>query len=60
VFFAHAGRLDEARRAVAELTAARAGLTVAEVAQALAFIEPGLLKRYLDGLRMAGLPEANA
>ncbi|HUG63099.1 MAG TPA: tetratricopeptide repeat protein [Methylomirabilota bacterium] len=60
VFFAHAGRIDEARKAIGELTAARPGLTVAEVANALGFIEPGLLKRYLDGLRMAGLPEANA
>jgi adenylate cyclase len=60
VFYAHAGRLEEARNAVAELTKARPGLTVAEVNQALGFIEPGILKRYLDGLRMAGLPEANA
>ena len=60
VFFAHAGRLDEARHAVKELTATRPGLTVAEVGEALGFIEPTLLKRYLDGLRKAGLPEANA
>lgn len=59
-FYAHAGRLDDARQAIRELTLSRPGLTVAEVGQALAFIDPEILKRYLDGLRMAGLPEANA
>lgn len=59
-FYALAGRQAEAEKAVAELTAARPGLTVAAVGEALRFIEPGILKRYLDGLRRAGLPEHNA
>jgi adenylate cyclase len=60
VFFAHAGRQEQAANAVRALLDARPGLTVAEAGHALSFIEPTLLQRYLDGLRMAGLPEANA
>ena len=60
VYLAYAGRLDEARRAMAELLTTRPELTVAEVGDALRFIERKILKRYLDGLRMAGLREANA
>ena len=55
-----AGRIEEAQRAIAELLPTRPGLTVAQIADALRFIEPNLLARYLDGLRKAGLPEANA
>jgi adenylate cyclase len=60
VYFAHAGKLDEARHALGELLPTRPDLTIAEVGEALRFIEQGLLKRYLDGLRMAGLIEAKA
>jgi adenylate cyclase len=56
-FLAHAGRIPEAREAMAKLIASRPYLTVKGVADALAFMEPALLKRYLEGLKMAGLPD---
>jgi adenylate cyclase len=59
-FYAHAGKIEEAKQAIRELTQTRPGLTVAQVGEALSFIETNLLKRYLDGLRQAGLPETNA
>ncbi|MFE0759171.1 tetratricopeptide repeat protein [Inquilinus sp. NPDC058860] len=55
-FLAHAGQIDAAREALARFTASRPGLTVATVADALHYFEPDLLRRYLDGLRRAGLP----
>jgi adenylate cyclase len=55
-YYALAGRADEARKAIAELVRTRPGLTVAKVAEALRFIEPKTLARYLEGLKMAGLP----
>ena len=55
-FLAHAGRIDEARDALAKLVANRPYLTIAGVADALRFMEPSLLARYLEGLRIAGLP----
>ena len=57
VFLAHAGRLDEARESLATFVASRPGLTLSGVRSALRFMEPGLLDRYVEGLRMAGLPE---
>jgi hypothetical protein len=33
----------------------RPGLTIAKVAETLKFVEPQVLARYLDGLRIAGL-----
>ena len=56
-FLAAAGQIDEAREAARRLLEAQPHVTVAEVADALHFMEPGLLSRYLDGLRVAGLPE---
>jgi adenylate cyclase len=55
-FRAHAGDLDGARDAMAKLIATRPFLTLTHVAEALRFMEPGLLARYLDGLRQAGMP----
>jgi adenylate cyclase len=57
VYFALAGKVDEAKAALAELVATRPNLTISTVGEALRFIEPRLLKRYLEGLRIAGLPE---
>ena len=57
VYLALAGRIDEAKEAIAELVATRPEPDYREVGEALRFIEPSLLKRYLDGLRIAGLPE---
>lgn len=56
-FRAHAGEMEGAREALAVLLASRPGLNIATVADALRFMEAGLLQRYLDGLRTAGLPE---
>lgn len=59
-FLANAGRIDEAKEAAAKLRETHPHLTVAQVADTLRFMEPGLLARYLDGLRKAGLPEGDA
>ena len=56
-FLAHAGEIERAREALAKFTASRPTTTIAKVRDALRFIEPRLLTRYLEGLRMAGLPE---
>jgi adenylate cyclase len=56
-FYACAGRLDEAKRAAQALLATRPHLTVAGVGRALCFVEPGILKRYLDALKLSGVPE---
>ncbi|MEX0852293.1 MAG: hypothetical protein WD036_03295 [Bauldia sp.] len=56
-FLADAGRIDEAKAAAGRLRQAYPHITVGDVAEALSFMEPNLLKRYLAGLRKAGLPE---
>ncbi|MEJ0011174.1 MAG: adenylate/guanylate cyclase domain-containing protein [Bauldia sp.] len=56
-YYALAGRIDDARAATVVLTKTRPGLTIAKVAETLKFIEPQVLARYLDGLRIAGLAE---
>ena len=56
-FLGAAGKINEAREAADKLRNTHPHVTVAEVANALGFMEPGLLARYLDGLRQAGLPE---
>jgi adenylate cyclase len=57
VFLAHAGQPDEARHALAEFTYLRPEMTLATITDGLRFMSPPLLERYLQGLRMAGLPE---
>jgi adenylate cyclase len=54
-YYALAGRVEDARRSVAELVKTRAGLTIAKVGEALRFVAPEALARYLEGLRIAGL-----
>jgi adenylate cyclase len=56
-FLADAGRIDEAKAALAKLLESRPYLTLAAVGKALSFMEPNLLARYLAGLRIAGLRE---
>ena len=53
---AHAGRLDEARAAVATLRGAYPGITIA-MARATSPTSVEIRERILDGLREAGLPE---
>jgi adenylate cyclase len=55
VFLAHAGEIDKAREALVRFADTRPYLTMAGVASALTFMEPGLRARYLEGLRIAGL-----
>ena len=54
-FLAAAGKIEEAKAALAKFIETRPYLTVAGVEKALIFMEPSLLGRYLDGLLMAGL-----
>ena len=56
-FLAHAGQLEAARAALAKLVASRPHLNLREVADCLQFMEPKLQARYIEGLRMAGLPD---
>jgi hypothetical protein len=49
------GRLDEARADIRALLAMRPGATISEVRRYLDFMPN--LDRYLDSLRLAGLPE---
>jgi adenylate cyclase len=56
VFLALGGNLTEAREALAAFMESRPGLTLAGVRAALRFMEPSLLDRYVEGLRLAGLP----
>jgi adenylate cyclase len=56
-FLAHAGDIDGAHEALGRLTASRPELTLSVVSEALGFMEPVLLGRYLEGLRIAGLRE---
>ena len=54
-FLAAAGKVEEAKAALAKFMETRPYLTLAGLEKALNFMEPSLLRRYLDGLRMAGL-----
>jgi adenylate cyclase len=56
-FLAHAGQVEAARKALAQFMASRPGLAAPSVADALHYFEPDLLRRYLDGLDRAGLPQ---
>ncbi len=56
-FRGSAGDIAGAREALARFVATRPDLTVGEVGDALRFIEPKTLQRYLGGLRAAGLPD---
>ena len=55
--FREAGDIAGAREALRRFIATRPDLTLREVADALRFLEPKTLERYLDGLRVAGLAE---
>jgi adenylate cyclase len=54
---AHLGRLDEARAALARLLAIDPKFTIAAGRALLAAAAPEFLEIYLNGLRLAGLPE---
>ena len=56
VALAHLGRLDEARAELSRLLAVYPKLTIAGYREQ-AFTAPEVLELYVDGLRLAGLPE---
>jgi len=56
VALAHLGRLDEARAELSRLLAVYPKLTIAGYREQ-AFMAPEVLELYVDGLRLAGLPE---
>src|SRR5262249_52866150 len=56
-FLAGGGKVEEAKEALAKCLDTRPYLSLKSVTDALRFMEPGLLKRYVDGLRIAGLKE---
>jgi adenylate cyclase len=55
--YAHAGKMEEARRELTTFLNTRPSATVAAAAAAEPYSEPALLDHLLDGLRKAGLPE---
>jgi adenylate cyclase len=54
--FAGAGRMEEARKAYAEMMRVYPDMTVARFKQAMVF-SPASLERMVDNLRKLGLPE---
>ncbi|AZL60589.1 adenylate/guanylate cyclase domain-containing protein [Tabrizicola piscis] len=60
VYLAHTGEHDQARLALAEFTYLRPTMTLESMADDLRFMSPPLLRRYIEGLRLAGLPTAIA
>ncbi len=60
VYLAHAGDHEQARLALAEFTYLRPTMTLESMAEDLRFMSPPLLRRYIEGLRIAGLPAAIA
>jgi adenylate cyclase len=58
-FLAAAGHLEEARDAARRLIEAQPYVNLASLRNTLAFMEPQLLGRYIDGLRQAGIPETS-
>ena len=53
---AHLGRMDEARRHLAELRRLAPEVTVASIRAGQCAKDPGRIEPILDGLRLAGLP----
>ena len=56
-FLADCGEIEEARAAVERFKEAQPEATVSLARKALRFMGPQLLERYLNGLRLAGLPD---
>ena len=55
--YAHAGRMDDGRSAIARCLETILGASIALVAAYEHYSDNQLLDHYLDGLRKAGLPE---
>ena len=54
---AHLGRLDEARAELSRMLAIDPKLTIAGFREYAHFFAPEVLELYVDGVRLAGLPE---
>lgn len=57
VYTAFLGDTATARRALAAFADGRPSMNIASVRDSLKFMHPPLLERYLEGLRLAGLPD---
>jgi len=57
VYKAHAGDMGSARKALAAFADGRPAMSVSSVRDSLRFMAGPLLDRYLEGLRLSGLPE---
>jgi tetratricopeptide (TPR) repeat protein len=55
-YFAHAGETAAAADALEKFLRFRPGMTVQQVGDSLRFMYPSLLARYLQGLKLAGMP----
>ncbi len=55
--YAHLGRLEEARSEAEAFMKAVPNFSIKEWARTEHFTDPNELQRYVDGMRMAGLPE---
>jgi hypothetical protein len=55
---AHLGRMDEARRFLADLRALAPEATIASIRAGQPAHDPRRIEAILDGLRLGGLPEA--
>lgn len=56
-FLAISGDIDAARASLDRFVESRPDITVSQIADAMQFVQPAVLSRYLEGLRLAGLPE---
>ncbi len=56
-FHGDAGNIPAAQEALAKFVAARPDVTLGKLRDALRFIDPATLDRYIGGLRAAGLRE---
>jgi len=57
VNYAHLGMMNEAQAAAREVMRLHPGFTISQWRQRLAFRDKGVLDRYVEGLRKAGLPD---
>jgi tetratricopeptide (TPR) repeat protein len=54
---AHAGKLEEARKVLARMRELDPGLRICHIKEFLPFDRPQDIERFVEGLRLAGLPE---
>ena len=57
VYNALAGEIDTAKAKLAEFVVGHPAVTLRQMRETLMFMAPPILARYVEGLRIAGLPE---